>query len=103
MDIQSRSDETNGVSQQTDFSRLPTNVVPSHYNLTIRPELSNFTFAGSETVDVQVHERTKTIVLHALDIAIQSASFASTNQSEPLCLPFIEAENLSVKIFNTQR
>ena len=66
----------------TEFTRLPTNVVPSHYHLVIRPEISEFTFSGTETVDVQVHERTKTIVLNSLDIAIQSASFVANGQGK---------------------
>lgn len=65
-----------------EFSRLPTNVVPSHYHLTIRPEISEFTFSGTETVEVQVREKTKTIVLNSLDIAIQSASFVANDQGE---------------------
>ena len=64
------------------FTRLPTNVVPNHYHLTIRPEISKFTFSGTETIDVQVCERTKTIVLNSLDIDIQSASFVANNQGE---------------------
>lgn len=65
-------------------ARLPTNVVPSHYHLTIRPEISTFTFSGNETVHVQVREPTSKIVLNALDIAIQSASFQSaSNQGKP--------------------
>lgn len=67
-----------------EFSRLPTNVVPTHYYLTIRPDLGNFTFSGSETVQVQVCEKTSTIILNSLDIAIQSATFVSNNQGKDL-------------------
>lgn len=66
----------------TELSRLPTNVVPSHYHLFIRPEISEDTFFGRETIDVQVRERTKTIVLNSLDIVIHTASFVANNQSE---------------------
>lgn len=59
------------------FSRLPTNVVPSHYHLNIRPDIANFTFTGSEKVEVDVKEATKTIVLNSLDIEIKSVSFVS--------------------------
>ena len=84
IDVQSHPDEANGLSQQTDYSRLPTNVLPSHYFLTIRPDLSDFTFAGREAIDVQVREPTKMIVLNSLDIAIQSAAFASAHQGKKL-------------------
>ena len=62
------------------FARLPSNVVPNHYFLKIRPEISTFTFSGTELVNVDVREKTKTIILNALDIEIQSASFVSKNQ-----------------------
>ena len=65
-----------------EFSRLPTSVVPSHYFLTIRPELGDFTFSGSETINVQVCERTSRIVLNSLDIAIQAAAFVSNSQGK---------------------
>ena len=66
----------------TNFSRLPKNVVPNHYFVTIRPEISNFTFTGTETVNVDVREQTTSIVLNSLDIEIQSASFVSNNQGK---------------------
>lgn len=66
----------------TEKARLPTNVRPNHYHLTIRPKFRDFTFSGIETVDVQVYERTKKIVLNSLDIAIQSASFVANNEGE---------------------
>ena len=70
------------MAQEASSARLPTNVVPSHYHLTIRPEINEFTFSGSETVQLQVREPTSTIVLNALDIAIQSAIFVS-GQGKP--------------------
>ena len=75
-------------NEKAEFARLPINVVPSHYFLTIRPDIDSFTFSGSETVNVQVRERTKTIVLNSLDIAFQSATFVSNNQGEQ-CSPSI--------------
>ena len=36
------------------FSRLPTNVVPSNYKLTLEPNLADFTFKGSEDITIQV-------------------------------------------------
>ena len=65
---------------EINYSTLPTNVVPMHYDVTIRPKLDDFTFAGNQTVNVQICKRTQTIVLNALDIAIQSSCFVSSDR-----------------------
>lgn len=36
------------------FERLPTHVVPKNYGLVLEPDLEKFTFAGEETVDLDV-------------------------------------------------
>ena len=36
------------------FERLPTNVLPKNYNLTLQPNLTEFTFTGKEVIDVEV-------------------------------------------------
>src|ERR1051325_9019880 len=52
------------------FARLPKNVVPSHYALTIATDLANETFTGDETIDVDVKEATDTIVLNAVALTL---------------------------------
>lgn len=37
-----------------DFERLPKNVTPSHYELTLQPDLVAFTFAGSTETSIKV-------------------------------------------------
>ena len=37
---------------------LPTSVLPRKYRITLKPDLTNFTFDGSESVDVSVVEAT---------------------------------------------
>ena len=78
---------SNQGDSNSNFSRLPKNVIPNHYFVTIRPEISNFTFTGTETVNVDVREQTTTIVLNSLDIEIQSASFVSNNQGKRVLSP----------------
>lgn len=36
------------------FERLSRNVVPTNYFLSLKPDLKNWTFEGSEKVDIQV-------------------------------------------------
>ena len=36
------------------FERLPPNVVPKNYGLTLQPNLTEFTFTGKEVIDVEV-------------------------------------------------
>lgn len=47
--------ESEDLSQEkTLFERLPRTVVPSHYDLKIRPFLDTFQFEGTVTIDIQV-------------------------------------------------
>ena len=41
-------------STKRDFERLPSNVTPKNYQLTLQPNLTEFTFTGKEVVDVEV-------------------------------------------------
>ena len=52
--------------------RLPTSVIPSRYDLTIRVDLASATFGGEETVIVDVPEPTTAITLNAAEITFQS-------------------------------
>ena len=57
--------------------RLPRTVVPLHYELTLAPDLRAFTFQGTETVTVEVHEATTEIVCNAAELEIQRAILRS--------------------------
>uniref|UniRef100_A0A1I8IMR1 Aminopeptidase n=1 Tax=Macrostomum lignano TaxID=282301 RepID=A0A1I8IMR1_9PLAT len=57
------------------FERLPTHSKPVNYNLTLTPNLNDFTFKGEQVITVQVIEPTKTLVLNSAEIEIQSAKF----------------------------
>ena len=54
--------------------KLPTNVRPTLYTLTLEPDLDNFTFTGSETIAIEVDESTSSVKMNSSEIAVQSAN-----------------------------
>jgi puromycin-sensitive aminopeptidase len=54
--------------------RLPANIRPVRYAIQLAPDLASFTFAGSETIDIQVTEPTQQILLNAAEMEITGAS-----------------------------
>jgi puromycin-sensitive aminopeptidase len=65
--------ETSISAHQALEYRLPANVTPERYDLTLTPDLKAFTFEGSEIVAITVHEATADVVLNALELEIESA------------------------------
>jgi len=55
-------------------TRLPQNVIPSHYAITITPDLAAESFGGEETIDVDVKEPTDSITLHSVDLALKEVT-----------------------------
>jgi aminopeptidase N len=53
--------------------RLPTNVVPSNYRLSLDPEIAAQKFSGEETITVQVKQSAREIVLNSLGLEISLA------------------------------
>ncbi|RYP54332.1 hypothetical protein DL768_000906 [Monosporascus sp. mg162] len=56
---------------------LPTNVIPTHYDVTLEPDFEKFTFQGKVLIDFDVQEDSKSISLHTHEIEIQSANIKS--------------------------
>jgi puromycin-sensitive aminopeptidase len=54
--------------------RLPPAVRPQRYDIHLTPDLTAFTFAGREAIDVSVAESTSSILLNAGEMEITSAS-----------------------------
>ncbi|KAI0259094.1 leucyl aminopeptidase [Gloeopeniophorella convolvens] len=67
--------------------RLPTDVRPKHYDLTIRTDLQTTTFSGAVSIDIDVVRSTRLITLHAaaeLQIADVSLALESGEQLVPV-------------------
>ena len=56
--------------------RLSKNVVPTEYELQLRPDLENFTFHGVETISLEILKPTKTLTLHSKELEIITASIS---------------------------
>lgn len=63
-------------------SRLPSSVIPEHYQLKFAPDLAKETFSGEETIDVQVLHPTSTIMLNAAEINFQDTAITSAGVTQ---------------------
>ncbi|KAL4648404.1 puromycin-sensitive aminopeptidase [Arapaima gigas] len=64
------------------FARLPTDVCPVNYALSLKPDLVDFTFEGKLEARVEVTRATNQIVMNCADIDIITASFVSEEEKE---------------------
>ncbi len=66
--------------------RLSKNVVPTEYDIQLRPDLDNFTFEGLETITLSILKPTKTLTLHSKEIEVETAgvgeSFAKVSYNQ---------------------
>jgi puromycin-sensitive aminopeptidase len=62
-------------TNETDY-RLPNNVVPTRYELTVAPDLDAATFVGHERVELDVVTTTTCIVCNAADLQISNATLS---------------------------
>ena len=60
--------------------RLSNFVKPQRYQLTIKPDLNEFTFQGSETIFLHLEKAAREITLHAKDLKITVAEFVHKNK-----------------------
>ncbi len=62
--------------------RLPGDVVPSHYQITLAPDLKGATFEGEETIEVRVLKPTSNIVLNAAEIKFGDVTVTSGSATQ---------------------
>src|SRR5215510_1318139 len=66
--------------------KLPKTVVPIRYSIELSPDVQNLTFVGSQAVDIEVRAATDTLVLHAVDLTIASASIEGMGAAASIAL-----------------
>lgn len=57
--------------------RLPSMVIPLHYDLFVHPNLTSLDFVASEKIEVLVRDATQFIILHSKDLEIMNATLHS--------------------------
>ncbi|KAJ7343676.1 leucyl aminopeptidase [Mycena albidolilacea] len=68
-----------------DKYRLPVNVEPRHYDVTIWTDLKTFKFGGFVNISLDIHEETSTVELNTNDLDLGTASiYSDVSQSEQL-------------------
>jgi len=62
--------------------RLPTNVTPQHYSLTLAPDLKSATFTGKEEIDVALAQPATSITLNAAEITFRSVTITADGKTQ---------------------
>ncbi|HEY3057293.1 MAG TPA: M1 family metallopeptidase [Thermoanaerobaculia bacterium] len=63
-------------------ARLPQNVVPKHYRITLAPDIPTEKFSGDETIDVEIREPSTTITVNAAEIEFDDTSVTSGGRTQ---------------------
>ncbi|KAL4946615.1 hypothetical protein BDV06DRAFT_218082 [Aspergillus oleicola] len=73
----SRRSELSGSTSVPGREVLPTNVKPTHYDLTLEPNFETFKYDGTVVIDLQVVEDTTSISLNSTEIDIHTATVSA--------------------------
>ena len=73
---------TGGATGFAELSRLPGTAVPEHYQLKMTPDFAHDSFAGEETIDVQVLQPASAITLNAAEIDFQETAITSAGVTQ---------------------
>ncbi|KRA56107.1 aminopeptidase [Caulobacter sp. Root655] len=70
------------ITAATVTTQLPRGVTPTHYDLAFTPDAENLTFTASVKIAVDVTTPTKTITLHAADLAFSKVELAGQGSAK---------------------
>ena len=70
------------VSSAAFAARLPQTVIPTHYAISIAPDLVNETFTGDETIDVTVKQPVSSITLDAIGFSYHDVSITAGGKTQ---------------------
>ncbi|XP_063944123.1 aminopeptidase M1 isoform X2 [Daucus carota subsp. sativus] len=73
--------------------RLPTWVVPKHYDLTLNPNILASNFTGSVRIHLSVLDPTRYLVLNSLDLIIHEVSFTTNELKHVPCDVVVDGED----------
>lgn len=62
--------------------RLPKNVTPQHYSLTLAPDLKSATFTGKEEIEVTLAQPANSITLNAAEITFKDATITADGNTQ---------------------
>jgi aminopeptidase N len=81
-------------------SDLPRIARPTHYSISFVPDAQNLTFAGTESVDLELFEASDVLTLHAHELAITSARISPAGGSgEAIALtPSLDEDSQTVRL-----
>ena len=80
MYTQTRFQAIQMASKKSHSVLLPAHIIPTHYSIFLRPDLDNFTFDGSETINLEFLKPDAIITLHSAEIKISKAYVKIGNQ-----------------------
>lgn len=75
---------TNGQLFPWERMRLPKIISPLHYDLSLHPNLTTLDFTGVVRIDLDVHEDTSVVILHAKKMHISGALLLAPEGVRPL-------------------
>ena len=73
--------------------RLPANVTPSHYDLSVAPDLEKATFGGSERIKVALKAPARTITLNAAEIDFDTVTISAAGRTQRASVTLVKTRD----------